>query len=133
MKESCQIDSRSAFRLTGCPTNRRDRKVETTAREKNMHVRRRVFTFAAAFCLAALGAPAPASAAKERSFTSEKHGFRLVTLVEGLENPWSIAFLPDGRMLVTERPGRLRIVSKDFRLEPSPVEGLPPIVEAGQG
>jgi aldose sugar dehydrogenase len=39
----------------------------------------------------------------------------MVTLVEGLENPWSIAFLPDGRMLVTERPGRLRIVSKDFR------------------
>ena len=98
-----------------------------------MHVRRRVLTFAAAFCLAALGAPAPASAAKERSFTSEKHGFRLVTLVEGLENPWSIAFLPDGRMLVTERPGRLRVVSKDFRLDPSPIEGLPPIVEAGQG
>jgi len=100
---------------------------------KNMHVRRHVFTFAAAFCLAALGAPAPGSAAKERSFTSEKHGFRLVTLVEGLENPWSIAFLPDGRMLVTERPGRLRVVSKDFRLDPSPIEGLPPIVEAGQG
>ena len=98
-----------------------------------MHVRRRVFAFAAAFCLAALVAPSAASFAKERGFRSEKHGFRLVTLVEGLENPWSIAFLPDGRMLVTERPGRLRIVSKDFRLEPGPVEGLPPIVEAGQG
>lgn len=98
-----------------------------------MHVRRRVFAFAAAFCLAALAVPAPASFAKERGFRSEKHAFRLVTLVEGLENPWSMAFLPDGRMLVTERPGRLRIVSKDFKLEPGPVEGLPPIVEAGQG
>jgi glucose/arabinose dehydrogenase len=98
-----------------------------------MYLRRRVFSFAAAFFLAALAMAAPAFFAKERSFSSEKHGFRLVTLVEGLENPWSIAFLPDGRMLVTERPGRLRIVSKDFRLDPSPVEGLPPIVEVGQG
>ena len=98
-----------------------------------MHVPRRVFSIAAALFLAALAVPAPATFAQQRSFSSEKHSFRLVTLVEGLENPWSIAFLPDGRMLVTERPGRLRIVSKDFRLEPSPVEGLPPIVEAGQG
>ena len=92
-----------------------------------------LLSIAAVFFAAALAVPVPASFAKERSFSSEKHGFRLVTLVEGLENPWSIAFLPDGRMLVTERPGRLRIVSKDFRLEPGPVEGLPPIVEAGQG
>jgi glucose/arabinose dehydrogenase len=98
-----------------------------------MHVPRRVFSIAAALFLAALAVPAPATFAQQRNFSSEKHSFRLVTLVEGLENPWSIAFLPDGRMLVTERPGRLRIVSKDFRLEPSPVEGLPPIVEAGQG
>ena len=98
-----------------------------------MHVPRRVFSIAAALFLAALAVPAPATFAQQRSFSSEKHSFRLVTLVEGLENPWSIAFLPDGGMLVTERPGRLRIVSKDFRLEPSPVEGLPPIVEAGQG
>jgi glucose/arabinose dehydrogenase len=98
-----------------------------------MHVPRRVFSIAAALFLAALAVPAPATFAQQRSFSSEKHSFRLVTLVESLENPWSIAFLPDGRMLVTERPGRLRIVSKDFRLEPSLVEGLPPIVEAGQG
>jgi glucose/arabinose dehydrogenase len=41
---------------------------------------------------------------------SEKHSFRVVTLLTGLENPWSMAFLPDGRMLVTERAGRMRLV-----------------------
>ena len=65
--------------------------------------------------------------------SSEKHPFNVVRLVDGLQNPWSIAWLPDGRMLVTERPGRLRIVAADFRLDPRPVEGLPPIVVGGQG
>ncbi|HEV7391474.1 MAG TPA: PQQ-dependent sugar dehydrogenase, partial [Burkholderiales bacterium] len=46
---------------------------------------------------------------------SEKHSFNVVTLVEGLQNPWSIAWLPDGRMLVTERAGRLRILANNFR------------------
>jgi len=65
--------------------------------------------------------------------TSEKHAFRVVTLLPGLENPWSVAFLPDGRMLVTERAGRLRLVGPDFRLAAQPIEGLPEIVERGQG
>ncbi|HEY0338407.1 MAG TPA: PQQ-dependent sugar dehydrogenase [Burkholderiales bacterium] len=72
-------------------------------------------------------------AGETNSFKSEKHNFNIVTLVEGLQNPWSIAWLPDGRMLVTERAGRLRIVSKDFRLDPQPVAGLPDIVVLGQG
>jgi aldose sugar dehydrogenase len=73
--------------------------------------------------------------AQDRSsvIVSEKHAFRLATLVTGLENPWSVAFLPDGRMLVTERAGRLRTVGPDFRLEPQPIEGLPESVERGQG
>ncbi|HZN26116.1 MAG TPA: PQQ-dependent sugar dehydrogenase, partial [Burkholderiales bacterium] len=76
---------------------------------------------------------AAACGAETRSVRSEKHNFNVVKLVEGLQNPWSIAWLPDGRMLVTERPGRLRIVSKDFRLDPKPIEGLPKIVVGGQG
>ena len=64
---------------------------------------------------------------------SEKHSFRVVTLLTGLENPWSMAFLPDGRMLVTERAGRLRLVGPDFRLAPQPVEGLPEVAVQGQG
>ena len=67
-----------------------------------------------------------------QSYRSDEHAFRVVTLVEGLEHPWSLAFLPDGGMLVTERPGRLRIIAHG-RLEPKPIEGLPAVVEQGQG
>ena len=64
---------------------------------------------------------------------SERRSFRVVTLVAGLENPWSMAFLPDGSMLVTERDGRMCLVSQDFKLDPQPVEGLPEVVARGQG
>ena len=73
--------------------------------------------------------------AQDRSvvINSEKHAFRVVTLLKGLEYPWSVAFLPDGRMLVTERAGRLRLVGQDFRLDPKPIAGLPDVVAQGQG
>ena len=64
--------------------------------------------------------------------TTAEHSFRVVKIVEGLEHPWGLAFLPDGRMLITERPGRLRIV-QDGKLLPQPVAGLPPIATVGQG
>lgn len=57
---------------------------------------------------------------------------RLVTVAAGLEHPWGMAFLPDGRLLVTERPGRLRIVQPDGALG-SPLAGVPAVVAAGQG
>lgn len=70
---------------------------------------------------------------KQQLIHSEKHSFRIVPLLAGLENPWSIAFLPDGRMLVTERAGRLRLVSQDFKLDPKPIDGLPEVIANGQG
>jgi len=55
-----------------------------------------------------------------------------VPVASGLQHPWAVAFLPDGRFLVTERPGRLRVVAADGRLLP-PVRGLPAVAAAGQG
>ena len=63
---------------------------------------------------------------------SAHHDFRTVTVADGLDVPWSIAWLPDGDMLVTERPGRLRIV-RDGTLLPDPVPGVPEVVARGQG
>lgn len=60
------------------------------------------------------------------------HDFRVVEVVDGLENPWSMAFLPGGDMLVTERPGRLRIV-RNGALLPEPVAGVPQVFARGQG
>lgn len=58
--------------------------------------------------------------------------YRIETLTEGLEHPWSLAFLPDGRMLVTERVGRLRLIEADGRLVSDPVAGLPEAFIAAQ-
>ena len=59
-------------------------------------------------------------------------GVKPQTVASGLQNPWAVAFLPEGRFLVTERPGRMRIIEADGRLN-KPLEGLPEVVAAGQG
>ena len=53
-------------------------------------------------------------------------------LARGLDHPWGMAFLPDGRLLVTERPGALRILSRDGRMSP-PLEGIPQVFAEGEG
>lgn len=68
----------------------------------------------------------------QEAHPSALHDYRVVTVAEGLIHPWSIAFLPGGDMLVTERPGRLRIV-RDGRLLPDPVPGVPEVLFEGQG
>src|SRR5690606_29012498 len=57
---------------------------------------------------------------------SADYPIRVSALATGLQNPWSIAFLPDGAMLVTERPGRLRIL-RDGKLDPEPIAGVPEV------
>ncbi len=71
------------------------------------------------------------SATANESITSKKHAFIIETVVTGLKNPWAIDFLPDGRILVTERRGRLRIV-EDGKLS-DPIKGLPKIIAENQG
>ena len=63
---------------------------------------------------------------------TEEYTLRIVNIVSGLEHPWGHAFLPDNRIIITERPGRLRIV-EDGHLNPEPVAGLPAIAARGQG
>lgn len=64
--------------------------------------------------------------------TAEQHRVKVVVQATGLSHPWALAFLPDGRMLITERPGRLRVL-KDGVLDPEPVRGVPPVRAAGLG
>lgn len=82
--------------------------------------------------LAVTLAVAAQPAAAQQRFPSSAGELVVETVASGLEHPWGLAFLPDGRMLVTERPGRLRIVGKDGRLSPA-ISGVPSVVARGQG
>jgi glucose/arabinose dehydrogenase len=84
-------------------------------------------------CIALLAGTLLSTPADAQTIKTQEHSLRVVKIVEGLEYPWGLAFLPDGRMLISERPGRLRIVSKDGKLDPQPVAGLPSITATGQG
>ena len=64
--------------------------------------------------------------------TAEQHKIRVTAVVRGLSHPWSIAFMPDGGMLITERDGRLRAVRDDV-LDPRPITGVPEVRTDGNG
>jgi glucose/arabinose dehydrogenase len=89
---------------------------------------RTVFSVASAVLLLS----GTAAVSGDTIFRSALHDYRLVTVVDALVQPWSIAFLPGGDMLITERPGRLRIV-RQGKLLPQPVDGVPKVFHSSQG
>lgn len=80
----------------------------------------------------AVTSPETGEAAEAEAIAQAPQSIEPVTLVEGLEHPWGIAWLPDGTMLVTERPGRLRVI-REGQLDPNPVPGVPSVLAVGQG
>ena len=82
-----------------------------------------------AVLLIALACPAIAPA---QTFNSSAGDLKVETVAGGLAHPWALAFLPDGRMLVTERPGRMRIATPDGNLS-APLQNLPKVAAGGQG
>ncbi|UVL37850.1 PQQ-dependent sugar dehydrogenase [Pseudomonas sp. B21-040] len=91
-------------------------------------------TLLATLCVSALiTAAAPVFAATTQDLQSEQGTLQVTTLAKGLEHPWSLAFLPDRTgMLVTERPGHLRVVSVDGKIS-DPIDGVPKVWAKGQG
>ncbi|WP_439497638.1 PQQ-dependent sugar dehydrogenase [Bosea sp. (in: a-proteobacteria)] len=79
-----------------------------------------------------LSALATAPAGAQQRYPSSAGELAVETVAGGLEHPWGLAFLPDGRMLVTERPGRLRLVGADGKLS-APLSGVPNVTGRGQG
>jgi glucose/arabinose dehydrogenase len=87
------------------------------------------FAVVAALCAAVFCAPA---SGQERVVETQTGRIKVETAATGLAHPWGLAFLPGGRMLVTERPGRLRVVSSGGRLS-APLAGVPEVYAQGQG
>ena len=83
------------------------------------------------FSMLCLIAP-PLGAQSRESVSSETGTFSVETVAEGLSHPWGMALLPDGRLLVTERAGQLRILGTDQKLS-APIQGVPSVFVAGQG
>jgi aldose sugar dehydrogenase len=74
----------------------------------------------------------PVADVPDTAVASDQATFRVVEVADGLEHPWAMAFLPDGDVLITERPGRLRILREGV-LDPTPIEGVPEVYASGQG
>jgi glucose/arabinose dehydrogenase len=78
------------------------------------------------------GCGSQTDAAPQGPVGSEQATFELVTVAAGLEHPWGMAFLPNGDVLITERPGRLRLL-REGALDPTPIAGVPAVYASGQG
>jgi aldose sugar dehydrogenase len=96
-----------------------------------------VFALTLATLSGQTGTPAPAMPpralpAGPLTIDTAEQGQVKVRALKGLSHPWSLAFMPDGNALVTERPGRLRIV-RDFVLDPQPISGIPPVYTQSLG
>jgi glucose/arabinose dehydrogenase len=89
-------------------------------------------SIALAVVLSGCATPSTAQPAGPVVVRTERASVEVTTFASGLEFPWGLAFMPDGRMLVTERPGRLRIVATDGSLS-APIEGVPAVFARGQG
>lgn len=90
-------------------------------------------TLIATLCATALSLPLTTSAADVQEFKSEQGSVTVEQLTKGLEHPWALAFLPNRQgMLVTERPGNLRVVAPDGKLS-KPISGVPQVWASGQG
>ncbi len=76
--------------------------------------------------------PLTLAAQTNKTFDTKEYKVRASTVVGGLKNPWGLTFLPDGRMIVTERRGTMRLVD-DGKLIAAPIEGIPKATEFGQG
>ena len=89
-----------------------------------------------AICAAALfaaGAAPAAAVITDAPAPAKPSKIKVETFAQGLDHPWGMQFLPDGRLLVTERLGRMRLISKDGKLSPAILKGLPEVAAVGQG
>ncbi|SFF25760.1 Glucose/arabinose dehydrogenase, beta-propeller fold [Fontimonas thermophila] len=89
----------------------------------------RILVLLALLCTTVTGT---ALAAPAQRFPSAHGAVEVVRIAQGLEHPWSLAFLPDGRLLVSERPGRLRLIGRDGTVS-APLAGVPAVSARGQG
>lgn len=109
---------------------RQKRRLAEAEREGKQRSWKLAMLAGAGLALAAL--LALAGETRAQAIVSEQARFTLSDVATGLENPWSLAFLPDGRMLVTERPGRLRLVTSEGEIS-APLNGVPVVYDTGQG
>ena len=89
-------------------------------------------TACCALILQALASAHPAFAQQTKAPEAPSTPVKIETVAKGLVHPWGLQFLPDGRMLVTERPGRIRVITRDGKLS-TPIAGVPKVHAAGQG